>query len=529
MLSDATSHYRRYRVPREDNTLLVEPPASEVRLAPPCPGIGIDLGDLSLDQLRAQARQELLDTATRYTSGYRDAVLPTRPDAPVLITGHQAELFHPGVWFKNFVLSRLATQHRGVGIHLVIDSDTLHSPSVRVPTGTPDAPRVEAVRLDRLDTKLPVEELHLADAALFESFGHRATETIAPLVPSPLVRDWWPAVVEASRRTDGKLGLAIAQARHQLEAEWGAASLEVPISHCCQMPSFHRFTASLLLDVERLHQAYNESLAEYRRAHHLRNDAQPMPDLATDAAWLEMPLWVWTHARPERRPLFVQRTGSRLKLSNREQWSVELETRSHERLAEQLADLAASGVKIRTRALTTTLFARTVLGDLFLHGIGGAKYDEVTDDLARRLWGCPPPAYLTLSATLQLPIEHRHVGDEQIRQVEQQLRDCQWHPERMLSGELSTEAQQAVDTKQKWIATVKTPANARERHLAIEAANRVLRAEVAPQAETLEHELARLSNAARATAVLESREYAFCLYPEHDLRQRMTQLVAKAF
>ncbi|MCO6045095.1 hypothetical protein NG895_14385 [Aeoliella sp. ICT_H6.2] len=508
--------------------MLMEPPADKVRIAGPCPGIQFDLGGMSLAELRSQARRELLTAAIDYTSGYRDAAVPTSPDAPLLVTGHQAELFHPGVWFKNFVLSRLADQHAGVGIHLVIDSDTLHSPSVRVPTGSPTAPRAEAVRLDRLDTRLPVEELRVTDNALFESFGQRATDTIAPLIPNPLVRDWWPSVVAASRRTDGKLGLAIAQARHELEAKWGAASLEVPISHCCQLPSFQRFVAALLLDVERLHQAYNDSLAEYRRAHHLRNEAQPMPDLATEGTWLETPLWVWTHGRPQRRPLFVERSAGKLKLSNREQWTVELEYRSHERLAEQLADLAANGVKIRTRALTTTLFARTVLGDLFLHGIGGAKYDEVTDDLARRLWGCPPPGYLTLSATLQLPIEHRHVGDEQIRSVQHQLRDCQWHPERMLPSEPSAEAKDALSAKEKWIHTAKTESNARDRHRAIEAANQVLRGAVETRAAELEAELANLSIAARATAVLDSREYAFCLYPEQDLRQRMTKLVDQA-
>ena len=49
------------------------------------------------------------------------------------------------------------------------------------------------------------------------------------------------------------------------------------------------------------------------------------------------------------------------------------------RAVEQLADWGRRGVKIRSRALITTLWARLVLGDLFLHGIGGAKYDQVTD------------------------------------------------------------------------------------------------------------------------------------------------------
>ena len=63
-----------------------------------------------------------------------------------------------------------------------------------------------------------------------------------------------------------------------------------------------------------------------------------------------------------------------------------------------------AGVKIRSRALITTLWARLVLGDLFLHGIGGAKYDQVTDLLIERFFGLPAPGIMVMSATLHLPI-----------------------------------------------------------------------------------------------------------------------------
>ena len=32
-----------------------------------------------------------------------------------------------------------------------------------------------------------------------------------------------------------------------------------------------------------------------------------------------------------------------------------------------------------------------VLSDLFIHGIGGAKYDELTDEIIRRFFGIEPP------------------------------------------------------------------------------------------------------------------------------------------
>jgi hypothetical protein len=528
MLMGAPPHYRRYRAPREDNTVLVEPPLAEVRIAPPCPGIHFDLGDLSLGELRKTARQELISAARDYVSTYCD--LPEIPgaDAPLILTGHQAEIYHPGVWFKNFMLSRLAREHQGIGVHLVVDTDTLHSPGIRVPTGSPAAPRLEAVAMDRAQPRLPVEELRIDDTALFASFGDRVTHAIEPLVANPLVRDWWPQVLAAAKRTGGRPGLAIAQARHELESSWGANSLELPMSACCELPSFHQFAAAILRDASRVREAYNAALADYRAAHGMRSEAQPMPNLAQHQGWVEAPLWVWCITEPARRPLFVKQLGNSIQLSNRAGWSTTISASSHDSVAQALADIAARGVKIRTRALTTTLFARLVLGDLFLHGIGGAKYDEVADDLARRLWGCPPPPYLTLSATLELPIAHQHVGAEQLNSLRQQIRDCDWHPERMLPATISSEVENAAATKASWIEVPKSFDNARVRHLAIAKSNDILCRAVASTKLQLEKQLADLTQAARATSMLESREYSFCLYPEQDLRERMGRLVETA-
>ena len=46
-----------------------------------------------------------------------------------------------------------------------------------------------------------------------------------------------------------------------------------------------------------------------------------------------------------------------------------------------LAALPGAGVRLRPRALTTTLLARTVLSDLFLHGIGEIIARKVVDGL----------------------------------------------------------------------------------------------------------------------------------------------------
>src|SRR5690606_16461182 len=146
---------------------------------------------------------------------------------PLLLTGHQAEIFHPGVWFKNFVASRLAAASAGLAIHLVIDTDLFRATSLRVPTGSVESPRVEAIPFDTSQTPVPYEERAVDNWQQFASFGQRAAEAIAPLVGEALVKDWWPQVVDRARAT-GRIGLGIAQARHRLEGEWGLATLEIP-------------------------------------------------------------------------------------------------------------------------------------------------------------------------------------------------------------------------------------------------------------------------------------------------------------
>ena len=89
---------------------------------------------------------------------------------------------------------------------------------------------------------------------------------------------------------------------------------------------------------------------------------------------------------------------------------------------ERLHELAARKVRLRTRALTTTLFSRFLLGDLFIHGIGGAKYDELGDEIARRFLGIEPPGFLTVSMTLWLGLPSQPSARHDLAGIERALR-----------------------------------------------------------------------------------------------------------
>ncbi|MEX0714630.1 MAG: hypothetical protein WD278_19995 [Pirellulales bacterium] len=527
-LDGATLDYRPLKAPREDRAVLIEPPletaasllAEQARREPE----RYDVQGRALADLAAEARSQFVAEAWRYTSSYRD--VPEPPAAgPVLLAGHQPQMFHPGVWLKNFALGYLAGRHGGTAVNLLIDGDTIKNAAIRVPVGSPAEPFSRLVPYDDPTTEIPYEERGIQNASTFESFGRRAAEVIAPLVADPLVERFWPMVVGRSRET-GNLGECLAQARHQLEGGWGLSTLEMPLSRVCTLGAFAWFAAHWLAQLPRLHAIYNDSVALYRRVHRIRSLNHPVPGLAADGDWLEAPFWIWTSRRPHRRRVFARARGRETLLTDREGFELALPLTSDgdgAAAAACLAELPGRGIRLRTRALATTLFARMFLGDLFLHGIGGGKYDQLTDLIVRRFFGIRPPPWIVLSATLHLPIPRPPACEHDVRGAAQRLRGLTYHPERHVAldqlrpSEVST-VERLIATKRRWIETEPAPANARRRCREIRAVNEALQAWVEPLRRHWLAEHDRLVQSGRALATLSWREYAFCLHREKTLR-----------
>jgi hypothetical protein len=403
----------------------------------------------------------------------------------------------------------------------LIDSDLCRSASIRVPTGPRERPRVEAVPYDEPAAEVPYEERPIRDEAALASFGQRVAELIRPFVREPLVRSLWPHAIERNP-AQTNLGLRLAQARHALEQTWGNDTLELPQSAVCQLPEFAWFVCHVLAHLPRFWSAHNDALSAYRAAHRLRNRAQPVPDLTESDGWLEAPFWIWSTADPRRRPLFARQSADELQITDREAFAIALPLaadRDAAAAAEVLLHLPSRGVKIRTRALATTLFARLVLSDMFLHGIGGAKYDQVTDAIARQFFGFELPQFATVSATLRLAIAYEPGSPPQESQLRQQSRAMRYHPERFVNvnGTLPPEESplvaQLIETKMRWVRTPKTRDNARERHAAITGANQALQPYLTKMRVNLERQREEMAERKRATGILASREYSFCLHP----------------
>ena len=519
-------HYRRFRAPQNDGEILCVPKRDQLiplvesnrqRLQQQT----LEILGHPLQELSDQARAELREAASRYTRKYCDVKVDQSSDGPLILTGHQPGFVHAGVWLKNFAAARLSNESQGIVINLVIDNDLCRQSAIPIPTGSKQDPRTTLVAYDSDQPAIPYEERQILDRSMWESFGERATEAIAPFVEDPMIAHWWPQV-KTQNLSPKNLGLAIAQARHQRELQWGVSNLELPWSCVCQTDVYRVFSLALIVEAKRFLDAYNASLAHYRLEHRLRNQAQPLPNLERRDEWIETPFWVWKEEDPTRRPLFVKQTSGNLQLSNLSDWEGILSESNEVNVASAIAKLAdweSAGIKLRSRALTTTLFSRLFLADLFIHGIGGAKYDQVTDEICKIFWGIKLPEYLTISGTLRLPIEAPRTTQDDIRHWERRLRDLTFHPERFLVDQaLSPEDQREVDLilseKEKWVRTARTPQNAAEKHQQITDANFALQPWIQAERKRTKEDLYLAQLEVRANKLLQSREHPFCLFPQ---------------
>ncbi len=516
---------RRLRAPRRNGAVVAEPPllaASDLfehnreRFHRNDTAI---LGR-SLSDMRREARDETIAAAHLYFHQTGEPLPRELPTECLFLAGHQPELFHPGVWVKNFALNRLARTHGATPLNLVIDNDTAKANVIRVPRA--DGSQVLLVPFDQGQPDVPFEERPVRDEDLFQTFAERVGELTSDWPFRPLLPEFWADVRDQSQRSR-LLGERIVAARRTWERRWGCHNLEVPLSRLCATDSFAWFVCHWLADLPRFHQVYNQAVATYRSTYGIRSQNHPVPDLASDGGWLEAPLWAWRADRTRRGRVMVRAAGQKLELRTDLDMcpSITAPGVDAEAAIRDWRRLREEGWKFRSRALTTTLYARLFLADLFIHGIGGGKYDELTDAIIRAFYGFDPPGFMILSATAWLPLPDFAVQPEQCAELARKARDLHWNPQRHLPPVVKSdpEVQALVQEKQGWIDRI--PANhagRQQRFHKLQESTARMRALIRDQEQTLSQELRQCRRRLHANTVLHNREYAFCLFPAERLR-----------
>ncbi|GAA4432920.1 hypothetical protein [Bremerella cremea] len=524
--------YHRIRAPRGHAEAMVEPSPLE-------PGLLLEenarryqvaaeasIGGVSLATLRRQAHADMIRLAMEHSAPYREVPAAIDEQMPLIVSGHQPALYHPGVWFKNFLIDQIANKTNGLAINVIVDNDVAPAPSIAALTGTPDEPVPTRIAYDEPGPRVPWEMTSVQSLDTLRSFAQRVAETFQPFVDDPAVLHVWPDVVREVEA--GKpLGLAFSVARNRLEAAFGLNTLDVPLSQLCRTSWFCQFVASILIEAERYRSIYNDCVNQYRKVHGIRSTSHPVPDLEMEDDWIEVPFWIWTTDNAHRRQLWVTHEEDALRLSDRAGW--EIRCPADDRLVPTLQGLIEHGAYLRPRALSNTTILRLAASDLFAHGIGGAKYDQVTDEIIRQFYGIEPPQYVTATATVLLPIERPAADADDVRAIDHKLRDAVFNPDRAVEAcaEDHTEWYALVSQKQALLNDIPGFPEKAAWHRQLEEVNAKLRSQITEPVARLRIERDQITHQLNEKQLLASREFSFVLFPIERLRNLLLDLAEK--
>ncbi|HSK47754.1 MAG TPA: hypothetical protein VLA05_07105 [Coriobacteriia bacterium] len=481
------------------------------------------VGGVPASELRRKARAETLSAASAFSARLG---VPVRAagslEQPIVMTGHQPELYHPGVWVKNFLLQKLSDSAGASAIDVVVDSDGFDEVSIVAPCYTPE--------LHRCRQLLAAGSTHSCFACAPSPGAHTigefcaGVEELLSTLPAPSVRSHFAEfsrALEDASVSACNLSELITFARRRYEASAGNDYAELPVSRLARSGAFADFVADIALNAERFAGAYNSELDEYRDVSRTRSAAQPFPNLAIEGDRIELPLWAL--AAGTRETVWAERSSGAVRLMAGERLIASLDPVRPSAAAEVVA---CSALLIAPKALLLTLYVRMFCCDLFIHGTGGGRYDQVTDGVCRRYFGVEPPAYVVASLTMHLPLGGEEVTDAEVSSARERLNRLDRNPDEMLdqiefgSAAERARAEELAGQKRQLVIDISAEGADKKRIGGlIRQVNAELSLMLKPVRLRYEQDLRSLESRRAAADILTDRTYPFCFWAPAEIAE----------
>lgn len=426
----------------------------------PAPGTWVSLLDRGVELRRSRPE----------ASAFRQSLgLPT--DRPVVMSGHQCAIHHPGILAKRLAASAFAGKAGAAGAWLWVDQDDNNPTRIDLPTKSPDG-RL-ARRTWTLDARpTPAGTPTGSRAALdrvarpdFEPIGVRegAVETIAQTIER--------------FAGEGSLARQFAAANEALLRD--ALEGEAPIAAAVFAGSLHATEAFASL-VDRMADDPRACVSAYNEAAAAHAEAAIRPLIANEKSGrFELPLWRVRAGEP-RMPVF----------------------------AGQLKGIEPD--QLAPRALLMTGLVRMLGCDLFIHGTGGGRYDRVTEAWFKSWLGAELAPAVVVSADLRLALAGGPIPTEaEVAEARQRAHKAKHDPSLVGDNAAAARKAELLREMEACKAAGGDPAPLyREMHAALDAH----RSENAAAIERLETEAEQLAAALEGAAVASVRDWAFAFY-----------------
>ena len=496
-------------------------------------------------EVRKKSRKEVVGKALSFSKKF-DSDIEEKINSNyqyIIQSGHQPVFFHPGIWIKNIFLNQLLKSpplDKSLGLNIILDNDICKDLNFSLPvlssTGNLRLKEINFLS-PALSTNLPFEEYSYPSGELINKFTRDIIHRLKTLESENknILNNFKNFALYLENSSNfcsrnykkANLGEFLGLARRLYEQEIEPAYLEIPFSQICNSDEFLSFFLEITKNIKSFSKIYNNKLDEYRKLFKIRNRAHPSPNLIIKENLIEVPFWIWKEG-DQRKKIFILREEGGNYLYNDSYGKIFLiEKDGVKSLFSLKTILKERGLKIRPKALLLTLYNRLFISDLFIHGLGGAKYDLVTDEIIREFFKVEPPHFLVTSCTLYLDFKSSpEASDFKISALKKKIRDLKFNPERYVD-ELSLTKKGRIRIREqverkaeliKKIEEVLSPVEKQKISEEIKDINNLVREKIKPLKCELSKKLAEEGKKMKQSKVYTFREFPYCFFSAKTLR-----------
>jgi len=435
---------------------------------------------------------------------------------PIIATGHQTFLWHPGILAKYMAADALATSTGGTAWHVVVDQDVHDASTLELPTVRDGRLEVHRLKLGRDQPNLSLGFQPPFDAAAMRDVIQAAAEssstsrrrsrgrdgrdgldgfdgfdgTLAP--PASLDALVACAAELASQRFDSLADQMVGWLAVLMRpwVQFDTAKQAIRASRLLRTMPGRRLLDAMRDDPRGCVHAYNQAVAG--------NPQGGVKPLHEQHDRVELPLWWMATGQPRRR-VYADIVGGRAELADNLGRVIDVDT---------MTDHAC----LAPRALTLTAIIRGGLCDLFIHGRGGGLYDLAAEAWMSRWLDLTLAPMVVVSADVRLPFDAPVASETDYRDAVWRAHHLPHNVDRAL-GLNSPEATR----KQRLLATMNDDRDRGRRRVAFDEIHKVNANLVATYPDVIaeairDREIAKCGLANHAIA--RRRDWCFAIYPD---------------